>query len=573
MAGPWDKYSDAGSSKPWQKYAQPAADASLDQEFAQQSQLSQQIAGPVQKPETYGESTFAQGASGANEGLASVLGLPVSATTGLLNAGIGGINAVTGSQFGPIKKPIGGIEFFHDLMGGAIQPPTDDPGKQFIRRTMQDVGASVPTMFLPGAGVASQLAMALGSGAAGAAAEQLAPDNQAVQIGAQLVGAFGAKKMGDVARRLVTPFPASLAKQAAAATMRQEGVPLTAGQATGSKGLQYAESELGGGTTANMMENQGEQFTRAVLERAGIPNATRATPDVIDGAFTRIGDEFNDIAANNVINGDQQLVQEIGQAWRDYTNVTNQSQRAPLVENTIRDVMNALNTNQGVISGQAYGALRSQLGQAARAARYKDNQLADALDGIQEALDSAMARGLSPDDAARLTMARQQYRNLLVAAQAASGAGENIALGILSPASIANASKSIYGRRGYVRGRGDLTDLAHAGVGTMSPLPQSGTAPRLAVKGFSAVPAAVGAAIGTPAGIPGMIGGALLGAGTPWAAGKALMSWPAQRYLANQLLDGAPGAFRPVGPMAAIAAELAGPKPPLQITVNGGNGQ
>ncbi len=544
----------------------------------QQAPTVDQPSAPQQQPaaaapETYGESTFAQGASGANEGLAGILGMPIDLATAALNLGGSAVNAIIppgAPQIPQIKDPFLGSGSIRNMMTGtgAIRPPTTDPGKQFLRRTMQDVGAGLPVALATGGGsLIPQLLMSAGSGAAGAAAEQLAPGNDLAEIAAQLLGAWATKKAGDVTRRAITPFPTSVERSAAAQTMANEGVDLTAGQATGSKGLQYAESELGGGTAAPRMEQQAEQFTQAALRKAGI-NAPRATPDVIDGAFTRIGNEFNDIASRNVINGDQQLVQDIGQTWRDYTSVVNPTQRAPLVENTIRDVMNALNTNQGVLSGEAYAAMRSQLGNAARAARYKDNQLADALDGLQEALDSAMARGLTPDDAAALTTARQQYRNLLVVSHAAAGAGENIALGLLSPASIANASKTIYGRRGYVRGRGDLTDLSHAGVGTMSPLPQSGTVPRAAARGIlTTIGAGVGGSLGN---IPGAIAGAAAGAAVPWAAGKTLLSPLMQRYLANQLMRGGADNFAPLAPMAGIANQLMQPKQPLQITVNGG---
>ena len=89
-------------------------------------------------------------------------------------------------------------------------------------------------------------------------------------------------------RRAVTPNPVSVERQGLLATMKQEGVDLTAGQATGSKTLRYAESELGGSKGASFMEKQDEQFTKAALKRAGI-DANRATPEVMDQAFTRIG--------------------------------------------------------------------------------------------------------------------------------------------------------------------------------------------------------------------------------------------------------------------------------------------
>lgn len=358
-------------------------------------------------------------------------------------------------------------------------------------------------------------------------------EDEGIGAGSGLLG--GA--IGHGVTRLISPSSVPPERRLAAALLGNEGVGLTAGQTTGSKGLQYAESELGGGTAARMTDNQGAQFTAAALRRAGV-NADRATPEVVDQAFTSNGNQFDALARRNVMPMDGQLSTDLADAVRTYNGLTNPSQRAPVVNQTLRDLVNAARQNGNQVDGVAYQALRSRLERAARGTA--DPQLAGALRDIRAALDDAMERGLtasgSPDLGA-WRQVRQDYRNLLVIEKAATTAGAQKTGGLISPAALRGAAKTIYGTRSFARGRDAFSDLSGAGEMTMTPLPQSGTAPRLAARSFGAIPAAIGAAAGSPAGIPGMVGGAALGAGAPWLIGKALMSRPIQNYLTNGFAD------------------------------------
>jgi hypothetical protein len=134
---------------------------------------------------------------------------------------------------------------------------------------------------------------------------------------------------------------------------------------------------------------------------------------------------------------------------------------------------------------------------------------------------------------------------MLVIEKAATGAGEQAASGIITTARLRNAAIN-QNRRAFARGRNEFVDLANAGVQAMTPLPQSGTAPRLAVRGL---PAAIGAALGAPAGIPGSLVGAAAGAAVPWAAGRAALSDAGRRLLGNQAFAEMPrGLLAPVAP-------------------------
>jgi len=340
-------------------------------------------------------------------------------------------------------------------------------------------------------------------------------------------------------RRLVSPNTIGAERQALVDTLGREGVDVTAGQATGSNGLRYAESEIGGQAAANTMERQGEQFTSAALRRAGA-NAPRATPEVIDTNFRRIGQVFDNLAANNQLVPDRRLAQDLRAAWTDYASLVPQNARAPVVENMIRDIAQA--AGNGPMDGAVYQAARSRLDRLARGAA-ADPQLQEALFGIRNSLDNAMERTLmrtNPSDLGAWRTARRQYRNMLVLERAATGAGENAAQGIISPSQLRNATVSVHGRRNYARGMGDFAELARAGEGVMKPMPNSGTAGRFRAQNVgTGIMSTLGAVTGTSVGGPYVgLAGAAVGALTPRVLGQIMMSPGGQAYLRNQLLAG-----------------------------------
>lgn len=348
------------------------------------------------------------------------------------------------------------------------------------------------------------------------------------------------------ARRAITPFPVSPERGRQLQVLRNEGVEVTGGQASGSKGLRNFEDELGGGSAGNITERQGEQFTSAALRRAGI-NADRATPEVIDEAFTRIGQQFDDLSARNRADVDQQFIQDVVQVQDDYRMLANPLQRQ-IVEQAVNDVVDVIGQHNGSIPGDVYRTMRERLGKAARGAG-GDNQLREAYQGLFEALDDAMERTIAnanPDDLGAWREVRNQYRNMFVIEQAAAGAGENTAMGILSPSQLRGATAQKHGKRNYVRGQGDFAELARAGEAILRPLPNSGTPGRTAARnigqGLSSV---AGAVVGGAAGGGAGAGvGLLAGAAVPPALARLALSPWGRAYLANQLMAQNPGMTR-----------------------------
>lgn len=432
---------------------------------------------------------------------------------------------------------------------------------------------------LPGVMAASGVEGGVLGALHGAGAGETADERRGGALGGLALGAgMGAlapavvQGVSSVARRAVSPFRTSPERLAAAQTLRSEGVPVTAGQLTGNRSLRFSESELGGRTAANLMDDQKDAFTKAILGRAGV-TANRATPEVVDDAFRAVGQQFDDLAARNTLTADAQMIQDVRAVFNNYGLNTNETARRPIVEKLTRDIVGA--SSKGQVSGGAYQKLSKELAKAARAAG-KDFEAKEALYGLREALDGAMERSMvaaqSPDIGAWQAV-RTQYRNLLPIEAAATRAGEDAAEGLISPANIRNAAIQLQGRRAYARGQGDFADLARAGSMLLSPLPDSGTAGRLRAQNLAAFgPMIGGAVIGGGAGayqsgdMAGAMAGAAAGALAPRVAGRALMSRPVQSYLSNQIATGAPDPLKRAimnailtGNTSALAGRLSAP--------------
>jgi hypothetical protein len=484
---------------------------------------------PVAHEEGYGSwlADIAKSAgSGLARGAADVVGLP-GTLSDVVNSGL---SYVTGLPQLPASVGSGQVvrEAASAVTGGA----TD-----YKPKTTAGEYASTAAEFVPGAAAFGGISPAnlvkygilpgLTSEAGGQATE-----GTVLEPYARIAGALAAPFAMSAAQKIVTPFKTSPERAAQAAILKKEGVDLTAGQQTGSKGLQYRESELGGSAAGNLMERQGEQFTAAVLKRAGI-DANRATPEVLDTAYKTIGKQFDDLATRNTVIPDPKLGADVGDTFRYYLDNVSPTNRIPIVENLVGDI--TAQVAKGPISGQWYQNMASDL--AKRARETTNPELKNTLLDLRSSLDDAMERSIAvanPNDLGAFRETRNQYRNLLAITKAATGAGENAALGIISPAAIKNAAVG-QGRSAYARGQGDFAELGRAGVATMSPLPNSGTAARLAARGGgTGLGAAIGAGIG---GIPGAAAGAVLGPILPAAIGRAILSGPGRSYLSNQVLS------------------------------------
>lgn len=501
------------------KVAQPAGPVALsDEEMAKI--LSTQGAKP--RPVSTAEDMAKSGASGVVKGGIGLVALPHTvATLGYNGAqwlakkmGVEGPDV--GDTFDSLPSYQGTKEKVEEVTGKLYEPKTV-PGEY-----AQTVGEFVPNALAPG-GLVTRVVNVIAPAVVSETAGQLTK-NTAIEPAARIAGGMVG---GIAATRAATPFPISPERAALTRTLENEGVNITAGDRTGRLGLRYMESAandvpFGGHGIGAAKEMQAERFTRAILRRVG-ENAPRATPEVLDRAFTRIGGQFDNLAARNTLSVDPRFVNDVVTARNQYNQMVAPSARAPIVENMVRDIYDRLAAGGGDMPGAVYQAWRSRLDKAARSSG-GDPQLQESLFSIRNALDDAMGRSISPADQQAWAQARRQYRNMIVVEKAATAAGENAAQGLISPSQLRNAVVA-QNRRAYARGDGDFGELARAGEGILKPLPQSGTAPRLAAQHTLTAIGALGA------GAPGAAIGAVA---TPLGA-RALMSGPVQAYLGNQV--------------------------------------
>jgi hypothetical protein len=340
-----------------------------------------------------------------------------------------------------------------------------------------------------------------------------------------------ARGIGAATGRAITPMTVAPERQAMIDVLEREGVPLSAGQRSGSTPLRYAESIFGdatlaGGKASDLMTRQGEAFTDAALRKMG--GSGRATPDNMSANYDRIGNQFKDLAARNTLQVDQGIANDLVGTVRDYQKVLPSEQRA-IVGNLADDIANRFRAGNGTMPGADYQTARSRLSRMANNARQNDPEFADAVRGLRNALDNDMIRSISPDDASAWQNARREYGNWKDLAKAAGGAGANTAEGLVSPQALRSAVASGKNKEAYVRGEGDFADLARAGNGVMTPLPNSGTGQRNMMTGQVG---GGGAALAT--GDP--LTAAIVALG-PSAFGRALWSGPVQKYLSNQAIS------------------------------------
>lgn len=573
MAGPWEKYAaptPAAADGPWSKYAAandgPPADAKPGSKAYADWAVAQARAGKqlpmvsshdmtAPQPDKWNSlSDKAQAAAASWIEGAPVIGGPWMDAATKLRAMIQGIPEDR------VRAETAKLQADNPITSGAS-------GLASGIATLAPLGMTAAGGKLLGmtGSFGSRLGFGIASGGALSGADALTRGATPEEAGKAALagGALGAvfPLAGAAFRKVVSPV-AKAGADAASKLLAKEGVDLTAGQITGSKGLRFREAELGGNTAAAFMEKQAQQFTAAALKRAGI-NATEASHDVLDGAFTQIGQQFDDLAARNFIQPDQKLATDLQAAWRRFEGSTNPQTRPKVVERLIADIYGSGNGKR--MTGEWYKSTRSELG---RLSKSQNPELAEAARDLQFALDDAMERTMkvtNPADAGAWKAVRGQYKNLLVIEDAATRAGAQSADGIITPQALRSAAIR-QNKRAFARGRNDFTDLADAGVSKMVPLPDSGTAGRLSAKAVLPLGAATGAGIGGTVGnIPGAVIGGLAGAAVPWALGKAALSKAGRAYLSNGALAG--GKALPALPPAVLPLELTKKRKPVEITI------
>lgn len=349
--------------------------------------------------------------------------------------------------------------------------------KTAVERGLHTAGELAPNLLLPGMGgmrgvVEGVIAPAAGAEAGGAIGEKLGYPNTG-----RAIGGLGAALLPGGATRMIAGPELQGERGRLVQLLGQEGVDLTAGQASGRKALQYAEAGPFNTKPAGIAEQQGEQFNRAALQRAGI-NADRATPDTIQDARDAFGAEYDNlIATTGGVPLDQQMAADLVTLVDDYHRLRSLPPNAPTQINAIfQRISDAAHNSGGVIPTDVFQQLRSEISRSIR--RLKDDPTqSHALREFQDTLYDSIGRNAPPGTEAAWRDLNNRYRNFKIIEKSMTGAGEATAEGMITPPKLRTAVQNA-NPGDYVAGQGDFADLARAGEVAMKPLPQSGTTPR-----------------------------------------------------------------------------------------------
>lgn len=416
-----------------------------------------------------------------------------------------------------------------DLTGGATE---------YKGQTMPGQFAGTVGEFLPGAiagpGNMARNALMYGvlPGVASEAAGQ-ATEGTAMEPWARALAAIGAPLAAGAVnkgvRAVLSPYGGADPERLKLAKVLDDfGVPITAGQRTGAEGLRRAEGATGRGQ--EIMAQQADDFTKAALKTVGT-DATRATPEVLASTAKRIGTVFDDVLQGVDVTPDAQALTDFSAAMATYRQLAPKATSVPLLENINKELVRSFRGG-APIPAKTLSTWRSSLSQLTTSADTATREAAlAALEAVDNSLASTLTAAGRADDLARLTEARGQWRNYLAIQKAASRAGEERALGVISPSALRN-ELALQGRTAYATGRrGEIGDLARAGEAVMKPLPTVAAGGVRNVPGVSALlSGAAGSAIGGPA-------GAVAGMLAPSVYNAARMTGPMQAYLANQLVS------------------------------------
>jgi hypothetical protein len=503
--------------------------------------------------------------AGFNERLGQVVGaLPDLYNRGLRAAGLPAM---------PESAYTRGIEQGLEATIGAAPAPegTAELAARGAGKGIVDVGTMlipagrVAAATVPAAGVAPSLVNRAATVMAAQPALQTVAGTAAGAVGeatdsplAALATALAVPTVAATGARVITPIQqqGNAEYRALVAAAEREGIPVTAGQATGSRFLKNLEGRLEqlpftGARQRAMREGSEEAFTRAVMRRTGTA-ASDATPDTLNAIRARLGSEFENIANRNTLNVTPDLQNKLTQVENSLRFIPGELAgpvKARLEQ--LRGMMVAPPSSGGaplapgqtapnpVIPGASYRMMDSALGRSMRSTSNGD--LRAALGDIRDTLRTAMDNSISPEDAAAWSQLRRDYANLMVVSRAAGGAGEAAATGRISPLALRGAVNQSTGG-GYAFGRGDLNELSRIGQSVLRPPADSGTAGNnMANALLTGQLAAAGGIGGTMAAGPiGGVAGAMGSMLMPRIVQALLDSDAGQTYLRNQAIQNGP---------------------------------
>jgi hypothetical protein len=310
-----------------------------------------------------------------------------------------------------------------------------------------------------------------------------------------------------------------------------KGFKLSAGQRTGSRHLQNAEAALDtlptSGSPLGKYRDHNQQTANRIVAKEMGEEADAVTPEVIEGARTRIGGVMDSLTKARQFDVDHKFFDDVFRIRAQYGQ-TLKGQQSAQIRSMIDELATGSKLRKPQITAEQYQRTASELKQEAEAAFRSGTGVADAKvkRELANALEDLAERNFTGEELAAFQEARRQYSATLIAEKAVRPDGS----GDIMIEKVAGATKK-HRRVATRQGTTDeLVELGRLGQGLKKQLiPNSGTAERS--WWLQALQNPIGHAGLGYAGL-GPIGavGAL---SMPWLAGRAMYSGVGQNWLRN----------------------------------------
>lgn len=459
----------------------------------------------------------------------------------------------TGKSFVDVGRGAGQIV-------GAVPQAAVDEAKKLDKPLMQ-TGAGIagniagnaalfaPTAMIPGANTYTGAAL-LGAGA-GALQPVATGDSRALNTGFGAGAGVAGQAIGNTLGRVLRPVASKLGpeQEALALAAAKEGIPLTAGQRTGSRPLQITESvmenlPLTSGSQLAGREAQQRAFTAAALRRGGMTGDVAGAAE-LGGQKAALGSKLSGIAERNNVDFNRGLIGKLADITDDAAAHLPPDATAR-ISGTVDKILAQVDKS-GSMSGTNYQGwrepLRSLASEGGAEARYAGQ--------LRKALDAEFAAQISGAEGEAFKGASRQYANTKTIIDAMGGPGNLPAKGQIAPAQLAAALGRSVGREGKALGRGDLNELSRIGqTFVRDQIPNSGTAQRQLIQGLLTAGGGSGLGAGAAAATGNdPLKGAAYGAGVggvgllaPKLAQGLMNSSAGQAYFKNGMVNLTPAA-------------------------------
>jgi hypothetical protein len=314
---------------------------------------------------------------------------------------------------------------------------------------------------------------------------------------------------------LAEPFKKSLGDigEKAVQTLRDAGVPLDIAQATGSSFLQRSKAMLNDNPfTANAEQvfaaQQKSAYNKAIAKTMG-EDAAAITPDVIQAAKTRLGQNYDDLASRNKIHFDDELKNSLAEIKDRASNALADTQFS-VIDKAIKSIENKAESSGGVIDGTQYKNIKRLLNDIEKQNVPGSHYAGEMKELLLETLSRSAQKSGSTADVQLLKETNRQYGNMKKIEDIVSRDVE----GNVSPSLLSNSLATKSKRNALYQEDPQLANLARAGKLILeNKTPNSGTVARLAAQ---AAPAALAG------GLYGLYEGDLSGAAKGAAVGFAI---------------------------------------------------